>query len=205
MRSVRKSKEETELLTDEKIEKAILMLEPSSTDKKTFSKKEICNYLGISYNTTRLDSIIREYKDKKAIILERKKEKLGKPASKEEIQFCVSSYLLEDMSIASIAASLYRSTTFVSNILDQAGVTLRPISHDYFNPVLISDSCCRDRFDIGETVYNARYNVNCIIKGETPDAKYGYVYKVWLLGEYQQYAFTAVYDLGSLDVLKRVS
>ena len=204
MRSVRKSKEESELLTDEKLEKAIDMLETNSTDRKPSSKKEVCTYLGISYNTTRLDSIIREFKDKKANILARRKEKAGKPASKEEVQFCVSSYLLEDMPISNIAASLYRSSTFVNTVLEQAGVTFKPISHNYFRPALISENCCRDRFSIGETVYNSRYNVNCIIKEEKYEKQYGYVYKVWLLGDYQQYAFTAAYDLGSLDILKKV-
>lgn len=203
--AVRRSKQESELLTDAKIEAVIGMLEPSTAEIKPCSKKDACSFLGIAYNTTRLDTILKEYKEKKELDATRRKEKRGKPATKEEIKFCVESYILENMAIKSIADALYRSVDFVNLVLKQSGVTMRPISHDYFHPSIISDNDARDRFEVGEVVYNARYNVNCIIKTEYVDAKYGYVYKVWLLGDYQQYAFTAYYDLGSLDILKKVA
>jgi len=203
--AVRKSKEENERLTEARIAEAILKLEPSDPAVKPASKKDICAFLGISYNTTRLDSIIKEHKEKIATDKAMRAEKRGKPATDVEIEFCLNSYLLEYMPISSIAAALYRSTNFVNLVLEQAGVTFRSATHDYFNPTLISDADARDRFDIGEVVYNARYNTNCIIKAESYDPKYGYVYKVWLLGDHPQFAFTAAYDLGSLSILKKAN
>lgn len=203
--AVRKSKVESERLTDARIAEAILKLEPSDPAIKPSSKKDICAFLGISYNTTRLDAIIKEYKEKIANDKAMRAEKRGKPATDVEIEFCLNSYLLEYMPISSIAASLYRSTNFVNLVLEQAGVTFRSSTHDYFNPTLISDADARDRFEIGEVVYNARYNVNCIIKSESHNPKYGYVYKVWLLGDHPQFAFTAAYDLGSLSILNKAN
>lgn len=203
--AVRKTKDESVRLTDERIVKAIQMLEPSDENVKPSSKKDVCEFLGISYNTTRLASIIVEYKAKIELEKAKRAEKRGKPASKEEIVFCITSYLEDNMPISNIAEALYRSPKFVTTVLEQEGVTFRPVSHDYFHPTLISDADAQDRFELGEVVYNARYNVNCIIKGEEIHPKHGYVYKVWLLGEYQQFAYTAAYDLGSLKILKRVN
>lgn len=203
--AVRRSKTEATTLTDDRILHVIEMLESTAPDAKPYSKKDACTYLGIAYNTTRLDSILKEYKEKKALEATRRKERRGKPASPEEVRFCIESYLVEGMPITSIANALYRSIDFVNLVLEQSDVTTRPISHDYFHPTVISDTDCRDRFKIGDVVYNARYNTNCIIKDESLHPVHGYVYKVWLLGDHQQFAFTAHYDLGSLDILKRVA
>lgn len=203
--AIRKSKNESEALTPVKLVKVIELLEPTEEGVKAISKKEACEFLGISYNTTRLSKLIQEFKDKEALNESMRKERRGKPATQTEIDFCIKSYLLEDMPVSTIAESLYRSSSFVNGILNKEGVTMRPTSHDYFHPVIISDNDARERFSVGETVFNARYNVNCIIKSEQEDPRHGYVYKVWLLGEQQQYAYTAVYDLGSLDILKKVS
>jgi len=203
--AIRKSKDESERLTSERLLRVIDLLEPSEEGVKAISKKEACEFLGISYNTTRLANIIADFKEKIATDKARREERKGKPASDTEISFTIKSYLIDDMPISSIADALYRSPSFVSSILRSEGITMRPNSHDYFHPALISDSDSRDRFKIGETVYNARYNVNCIIKSEQESLEHGYVYKVWLLGDYQQFAYTAVYDLGSLDILNRIN
>lgn len=203
--AVRKTKDESVRLTDERIVIAIQMLEPSSENVKPASKKEVCEFLGISYNTTRLNSIIEEYKAKIEVEKAKRAEKRGKPASKDEIVFCITSYLIDNMPISNIASALYRSPKFVTTVLEQEGVTFRPTSHDYFNPTVISEADAQERFEIGETVYNARYNVNCIIKAEEEHRIHGYVYKVWLLGDSQQFAYTAAYDLGSLSILKRIN
>mgnify|MGYP001603724406 CR=1 FL=1 len=153
--AVRKTKDESVRLTDERIILAIKMLEPIGENAKPSSKKEVCDFLGISYNTTRLNSIIEEYKTKIALEKAKRAEKRGKPASKDEIVFCVTAYLEDNMPIANIASTLYRSSRFVTTILEQEGVTFRPTSHDYFKPTLISETDARERFEIGETVYNA--------------------------------------------------
>lgn len=203
--AVRKTKDESVRLTDERIAMAIQMLEPSNGNVKPSSKKDVCDFLGIAYNTTRLTSIIEEYKSKIETEKAKRAEKRGKPATQEEITFCVTSYLVDNMAINNIAKALYRSVRFVTIVLEQEGVTFRPILHDYFNPTVISEADTRERFEIGEIVYNARYNTNCLIKSEQVHPKHGYVYGVWLLGDFQQFAYTAAYDLGSLSVLKRVN
>lgn len=203
--AVRKSKVESEKMTDENIERVIKLLNPTDHSAKPITKKEACEILGMSYNTSRLTTVLSEYAEKKEREAKRRAENRGKPATQEEIAYCIKSYILDSESISSIAKSLYRSTSFVLNILNNNGVTIRPNNHDYFIPALINESSIRETFAVGDIAYNSRYNTNCIIKSEQDHKIHGKVYKVWLLGEYQQYAYTAAYDLGSLEVLKQVN
>ena len=57
------------------------------------TKKEACSILNISYNTTRLKTIIEEYKENKEYRDRRKAQNRGKPASNSEIGTMVESYL----------------------------------------------------------------------------------------------------------------
>ena len=202
--AVRKSKLETEKMTKENIERVIEMLNPTDPNTKAWTKKESCEFLGMSYNTTRLNSIIEDYKTKKVHEEQRRAENRGKPATANEVQFCLKSYVLENETVTSIAESLFRPTRFVTNILMNHGVTIRPTSHDYFNPVLVAEDSIRETFNIGEVAYNTRYNTNCIIRAEYDHPVHGKVYKVWLLGDQSQFAFTAAYDLASLSFLDEV-
>jgi len=71
---------EEELMTDTNIARVIRLLEPTEEGKKPITKKDACAILGMSYNTTRLGTIIEEYKQKQIRISQRKSQLRGKPA-----------------------------------------------------------------------------------------------------------------------------
>ena len=203
MATVRKSEAEEERMTDTNIARVIAMLTPTEQDAKPWTKKEACSFLGMSYNTTRLASVIKAYEERIKYEKEKRAEKKGKPATDSELIFVIQSYI-EGETLEAIAKSLYRGTSFVKNILISNSVTFRPTSHDYFSPTLIPDNAVRTRFGIGEIVYSAQYNVNAEIRGEELHKSGIYVYRVWLLGDEQQFAYVPAYELASLEHLRKI-
>ncbi len=202
--AVRKSVVEEERMTDENIEKVILMLNPTEeSGAKPCTKKDACAFLGMSYNTTRLASIIASYQERIQYEKDKRAENKGKPATEQEIQFTIQSYI-EGETLDSIAKALYRGVTFVKNILIANAVTFRPVSHDYFKPELIPQEATRERFAIGEIVYSAQYNVNAEICLEQVHPVWGYVYRVWLKGDQQQFAYVPAHELASLEHLRNI-
>lgn len=197
----RKVKEQQERVTPENLDKVIELLNPK--EGKPATKKYCCELLGIAYNTTRLDNLIEKHIERKVYAAERRAKNKGKPATDEEIKFAVQEYI-EGSSIENIAQSLYRGSSFVKSILEANHVTMRPTSYNYFSPAVVPDESARDRFNIGEIVFCSRYNVNAIVKSEQLTKEHGYVYKLWLLGDQQQFAFVAAYDLASLDHIKQL-
>lgn len=200
MAAKKKSAIEIERMTDANIAKVIGLLNPEDAKDKPITKKDACIILGMSYNTKRLDNIIASYIERIAYTAERKKALRGKPASESEVIMAIQSYIEGD-SIDAIAKSLFRGVAFVKGILVKHGVTLRPPSHDYFHPELIPDEAVRDKFNIGEIVYSARYNSNAEVRKELVDIN-GLVYRIWLLGDEQKFAYTPVYELASLEHLR---
>ena len=189
---------DTERLDDTHLEHVIKMLEPKDGGK-AWTKKEACAYLGITYNTTRLGTLIEKYKDKKANEAKRRAEKRGQPATDAEISYCVQSYL-EGGTIDSISSSLYRSSTFVRNILDRFAVPIRNQSHSYFRPGLVPEPAMRETFKVGEVVYSMRYDSLAKIKKEFKPG----VYHIYLLSEkQQQFAYQPSEELASLEHLKQ--
>ena len=77
--------------------------------------------LNISYNTTRLKTIIEEFVEKKDYRDRRKSENRGKPASKFEITNAIESFL-HGNNISDISQRMYRSPSFVKGIIERAGV-----------------------------------------------------------------------------------
>jgi hypothetical protein len=203
MATVRKSEAEEERMTDANIARVIAMLNPTEQDVKPWTKKEACSFLGMSYNTTRLASIIASYEERIKYEKEKRAEKKGKPVTDSEVIFVIQSYI-EGETLEAIAKSLYRGTSLVKNILISNSVTFRPTSHDYFSPALIPDNAVRLRFEIGEIVYSAQYNVNAEIRSEELHKSGVYVYKVWLLGDEQQFAYVPAYELASLEHLRKI-
>lgn len=201
--AIRKNKDVEDKLTDENLEKVIAMLDTTNPSVKPWTKKDCCAFLGIAYNTTRLASIIKEYTEKVLYKKERKAAKLGKPVTSDEVAFIIQSYI-EGESLESIAESIFRGTSAVKTVLSNSGVPTRPTSHDYFKPELIPDRSAKERFAIGEVVYSAKYNVNAEIKAEQVHPVHGFVYRVWLLGEEQQFAYTPAYELASLEHLREL-
>lgn len=204
MATRKKSASEEEFMTDANISRVIRLLEPSEEGKKPITKKEACQILGMAYNTTRLGTIIEEFRERQAKTAKRRAELRGKPASKEDIAYIVSEYLKGEP-IDAISKMTYRSTTFIKNVLIANSVPIRVPGHSYFTPVMLPDGALRDRFKIGEVVYSARYDSLARIEAETLTEKYGYVYRIWLLNEkWLQSAYQECYELASLEHLREI-
>lgn len=198
MATKRSKTADTEKLDDAHMEHVIKMLEPVD-GTKPWTKKDCCAYLGISYNTTRLNTLIEKYKENKIREAAMRAEKRGKPATEGELSYIVSTYL-EGGTIDSISTALYRGATFVRAALDRLGVPIRQPAHSYFSPNLLPDECTRTAFKVGELVYSARYDSLARIKSEFKPG----VYSIYLLGEkWQEYAYQPAYELASLDHLKK--
>lgn len=198
----RPSSEEA-LMTDANIAKVISLLEPAD-DSKPITKKDACAMLGMAYNTTRLATILNTFKEKQARDAKRRAEKRGKPATADEIVYVIQEYIRGE-TIDSISKATYRGPSFVKGILERHAVPIRATSHDYFKPELVPEDASQDRFTVGETVYSTRYDSLARIEGEQKTSEYGWIYRVWLLGEkWQQFAYSAAYDLASLKHLREL-
>ena len=190
---------DSELLTDANIERVIAGFE--LTPKMT--KKDACAILGIAYNTTRLDGIVEKYLEKKARDAQRRANLRGKPATQDEVVYVIQEYL-EGATIDAISKATYRGVNFVKHILEKYDVPIRQTSHDYFKPELIPDGATRDRFQVGEVVYSARYDSVARIDAEQHDARHGWIYRVWLLAEkWKQSAYQEAHELASLEHLRK--
>lgn len=194
---------EEELMTDANIAKVIRLLEPAEEGAKPITKKDACQILGMAYNTTRLATIIQQYKDKQERDKRFRAEKRGKPISEGELQFIVSEYL-DGGAIDAISKSIHRSAGLVKQVLDKYSVPIRQPGHSYFNPQLIPEGAVRERFKVGEVVYSARYDVLAKITSEKHDPKHGWIYSLWLKGNWQQSAYQPAYELASLEHLREL-
>jgi hypothetical protein len=184
-----------EKLDDNSLDRVITYLE-----SKGSTKKNACSMLNIAYNTSRLDKLINEYKQKKEDEARRRSEKRGKPATPEETAYIISEYLSGEP-LEGISKSTYRGTAFIRSILERYAVPERRRSPNYFTPNLIPDEATRVRFNTGELVYSARYDTLAEIRSEK-EQKGVYVYLIWLRGNWQQFAYQPAYELASLDSIK---
>ncbi len=146
-------KKEHENLSSANIEKVISLL----AAEKPITKKTACEILNISYNTTRLNKIIEEYKAEKAYTEERRAKNRGKPAADHEIQTIVEQYLGGD-NVSEIAKRLYRPTVFVQNIIERVGVPKRPVGDDKYREDILPEQCVAEEFSVGEIVWSAKYH-----------------------------------------------
>ena len=195
---------ETELMTDANIAKVIRLLEPAEEGKKPITKKDACAILGMAYNTTRLGTIIEEYKQKQARTAERKSQLRGKPATQEEKVYIISEYLNGE-TVDAISKMTYRSSKFIKDVLEGNSVPIRVPGSSYFNPELIPDGAVRDRFKVGEIVYSSRYDSIARIDAEQKTDKYGFIYRIWLLSDrWLQSAYQEASELASLQHLREL-
>lgn len=187
------------------IERVIKLLEPSEEGVKPITKKDACQALNITYNTTRLAKILEDYKAKKAKDAERRAANRGKPATPGEISFVISSYL-EGRAVDSICDSIYRPANFVKNILEEYSVPTRQPAASYFKPLLLPDATVRDTFNIGEIVYSARYDSIAKVVSERVDKNTGeMVYCIWLKADkWLQFAYQPASELGSLEHITKL-
>jgi hypothetical protein len=196
--ATRKTRAEIERLDDASMEKVIAALE----QEKPVTKKVACEMLAIAYNTTRLGTLIEKYKEGKARDAARRAKLRGMPATSEEITYVIQEYL-EGSTIDALTKSTFRPANFIKHILEKYSVPIRATSHDYFKPELIPEGAMRDRFQLGEKVYSARYDSMAVIEAEQPHKSEGWVYRIWLLSErWLEYAYQPANELASLEHLR---
>jgi hypothetical protein len=199
----KKSASEEELMTDANIAKVIKLLEPEQ-GAKAITKKDACQILGMAYNTTRLGTIIEDWKKKQSRNAERRAEKRGKPVTNEERVYIISEYVAGE-TVDAISKATFRSSTFIKNILETNSVPIRVPGSSYFKPELIPEGAVRDRFKVGEVVYSARYDSTARIDAESFSERPGWIYRVWLLAEkWQQNAYQEATELASLEHLRQL-
>lgn len=200
--ATKRSKNEDERLDDAHMERVIAMLEPK--EGKPATKKDCCQVLGISYNVTRLGTLIEKYKADKIKDAECRAEKRGKPATADEVSYIIQEYL-EGNTIDAISKSTYRGASFIKAILERYAVPIRASSQDYFRPELIPEGAVRDRFTVGEVVYSSRYDSIARIDRESHDPRYGFIYRIYLLADkWRQSAWQEAYELASLEHLRKL-
>jgi len=180
------------------------------SQEKAITKKEACEILNISYNTTRLNKIITEFQERKEYVAKRKATNKGKKAQAYEITEAITNYL-QGESISEIAAGLYRSSGFVRAILDRVGVPQRPASQEErVQPSIIPENCVADTFNPGEKVWSAKYHAPAIVDAEIT-VKNNYEskgYRVYILENTENdtvggyYAFVLACELGKLSHLE---
>ena len=150
-----------EKLDDITIKRVMVELE----SKNPITKKEACGMLNISYNTTRLAKIIKNYEEEQEYKKSRRNKNRGKPASKGELQEIIMEYLI-GIPISHIAKQLYRSSAFVKGHIDRIGVPTRIAEGEEF---IVPDECVKEEFEIGEWVWFNKYH---------PDTKGGKAGKI---------------------------
>ena len=129
------------------------------------TKKEACEMLNISYNTTRLSRILDEHNEVVSFREVRKSQNRGKKATTLEIKEAIESYLNGE-TVSDISKRLFRSTTFVKNILDRVGVPEKLPKTKRKGPAYLPDECVSESFEEGEKVWSASYHAPAIIKQE---------------------------------------
>lgn len=200
----RKTELEEERMTDSNLSRVIRLLEPTEEGKKPITKKDACQMLGMTYNTTRLGTILEQFKERQRRTAEQRAKLRGKAVTKDEKIFIIQEYL-SGSTIDSITKSTYRGVTIVKQVLDEYSVPLRIPGQTYFTPQLIPDGAMREQFKIGEIVWSTRYVSLAKIYTERLDPKHGYIYHLWLMDEKQkQYCWQPHYELASLQHLREL-
>ena len=206
----RVKKKEHEKLTQENIRHVIELL----SREKPITKKEACQILNITYNTTRLNSIIQDFEDKLNFRAKRKAQLKGKPASKDEIKSAIQSYLRGE-SVSEISQGMYRSAGFIRAILDRVGVPTRPVAiEERKGCAFLPDQCVAEEFTEGERVWSAFYHAPAIVGKQYEDPMYeekyaGKCYSIYILEESESlnvggyHGASIAYDLGKLTHLEQ--
>ena len=200
----RKTELEEERMTDSNLSRVIRLLEPTEEGKKPITKKDACQMLGMTYNTTRFATIIEQFKERQRRTAEQRAKLRGKAVTKDEKIFIIQEYL-SGSTIDAITKSTYRGVTIIKQVLDEYSVPLRIPGQNYFNPQLIPDGAVRDKFEVGEVVWSARYGSLAKIYSEKLDPKHGHIYHMWLMDDkWRQYCWQPHYELASLQQIREL-
>lgn len=206
----RVKRREGENLSDTNIKKVIRQLNSSPA----ITKKQACEMLNISYNTTRLNNIIDEFNETQEFRKARKSQLRGRPATQQELKSIIEMYLDGD-SLVEISHSTYRSIAFVKSHLERIGVPERVVGEERQGVEYLPEECVSEQFMPGEIVWSARYHAPCeIIREESKSDYYlntysSSAYQVWVKQPCEDYqgrggffASQLAYDLGKLEHLK---
>jgi len=190
-----------ERLDDVNLKEVIVLLEQESP----ITKKDACLKLNISYNTTRLGNLIKEYKERREreAIIRRSLRK--KPLDLSEKKDIINQYL-SDTPIQEITKSTYRSISVIKALLEEYGIPIRGKgSSDYFvNVPLLGESTLCEEYYKGDLVFSARYGcIAEIAKFHGRTEKDGNIYRIYLLGKEQQYAYQPYYELANLSKVQK--
>ena len=154
-------KKKHEKLDDTNIKRVIASLEGDNP----ITKKDACEMLNISYNTTRLSKIIDSFNEEQDYRKRRMAKNRGKPASKDELKEMIEMYL-DGQTVANIAKFMYRSPAFIKANLDRIGVPTRISEGEKF---IVPDECVKYNFEVGEWVW---------FQDNRPDVRGGHAGKI---------------------------
>jgi transposase len=192
-----------EKLDDANLKRVIALLED---EKSPITKKEACRLLNITYNTSRLNRIIEDFKSKAEYAKKRREQNRGKAFSDYEVKEIVLEYL-KGVSKKQIADALFRSVASVDNILDRYHIPKRASnkSGTYHHPELIPDEALSTDYSPGELVWSARYNcVAEVIKLIQEHPEHGKVYSLWIFGRHNERGCQPWYELGKMPILEQL-
>ena len=158
----RLKKKSHENLTSNNIKHVINLLNPTDSTKP-ITKREACNILNISYNTTRLSKILDDYQEQKEYRARRVSQNRGRAARPDELQDIIKEYLSGE-NVSNISKGLYRSPAFVKSILEKIGVPQRPTkTEDRKQEYFLPDECVAESFTAGEVVWSANHHAPAVI------------------------------------------
>jgi|TARA_R110000744_G_scaffold85413_6_gene166934 hypothetical protein len=185
------------------------------------TKKEACEMLNISYNTTRLSRIMEDHSETLRYRATRKSQLKGTKATDLEIKQTIEWYL-DERPISDIAKAMYRSSTFVKNIINRVGVPEKRPKTEQRGSGYLPEECVSNTFEPGEKVWYTGKDLPArVIKEFRNDTnyedKYGSkCYQIYVIEltdfespyfgfikEGGYYATALAYDLGSLKHLEK--
>lgn len=165
-------------------------------EDKSITKKKACEMLNISYNVKRLDKILDEYEHRVARDAKLRKGNVRKPLSTDDKSYIIKERIA-GTTISEISKNIYHSLNKVKNfILEETPLPIRDI-HDPLDYEELNEDFLRLSYKVGDLVYSSKYGCCAkVCKCFSKD-----VYRVYLLGSWEQYAYQEVCELGDMTSL----
>lgn len=198
-------KKEHEKLEPSNIERVIMLL----NEKNPITKKQACEILNISYNTTRLNTIIEDHLERKERRRKAFDRNRGKPLTDQEVADIVMGYLQGETQ-SDISEQLHRPAAAIKAVLESVGVPERPKGDDAHRVSLLPEECIIPKAKIGDYVWSAKYHaVAEVMKEWIDESNSSLCYDIYVFEPSETrkrvgfYATQRVEDLGSLEHLKK--
>lgn len=198
-------KKEHERLEDSNIANVISLLNATPP----ITKKEACEILNISYNTTRLKAILDEYEEKKARRKKNFERVKGTSLTDTDISTIVQSFL-QGHPISDISEFTFRSPSTVKTVLENIGVPERPRGDDYHKNSFLPDECVlKEPPKKGDFLWSAKYHSACEVMNVVSNSDGSISYSVYIFEPTENgrrggfYAYQKQEELGSLKHLEK--